>query len=149
MKRILSLFLLTLLFIVSAPIETSAQTKVTSNRYGLKIKLKNVVAVNKDVIVEGLLTNTDNSDMELCYYGWQSVAFDDEGNRYTRNIDIYLGDKLHESRIFIPAGTSLKYRIVIHNVDPAANILTYLNIYDIYSKDGVVFRNLAIDREEY
>ena len=126
-------------------------TKISTNRYGLKLKINKVEAFDRKVVIDGVFQNNDDYDMGINVRNYWSTAFDDEGNRYAGdNITFSLGSGNMGSAASstIPAGASLKMRIIISGVPEAANYIDYIKI-DTYPETdkNIIIRNLPIYRE--
>ena len=152
MKKILVVFSLILAcFAMSGEMMAQKATKINTNRYGLKLKINKVEAFDRKVIIDGVFQNNDDYDMGLSVRNYASQAFDDEGNRY-KGDDILLslgsGNVSSNTSSTIPAGASVKFRIVINGVPEAANYIDYIKI-DTYPETdkNIVIRNLPIYRE--
>lgn len=143
--------LIGLLSFFTSTAEAQKLTKVTTNRYGLKLNIKSVQAFERKVVIEGVFQNNDDSDIGVNMRGYWTEAFDDEGNRYTGDAFSFgLGSKSMGSGVgsVIPAGTSLKMRVEIKGVPEAASYIDYLKI-DTYPETdkNIIIRNLPISRE--
>lgn len=108
-------------------------------------------AFDRKVIIDGVFQNNEDNDMGINVRNYWTQAFDDEGNRYAGDqISFSLGSGNVGSGAgsSIPAGASLKMRIVINGVPEAANYIDYIKI-DTYPETdkNIIIRNLPIFRE--
>lgn len=128
-----------------------AQTQVNSGASEIDITVKRAFARGGDVCVDLIVTNNSNWE-SISFNLWDSKAYDDEGNEYTKNSLSKDGPSTYGGKIDIPREVPRKVRLVIADVDEYASSFTLKkNEYEGWNPSSnprtLTIKNLPITRE--
>lgn len=98
----------------------TAQVKCSSDCIDLDLTFKRITINDNDAIIDFILTNYSSKDIRVDMSGWDTRAYDDEGNCYLAKNFSFDVANTNSTVGFIPPETPVKLRCYINDIDEYA-----------------------------
>ena len=157
-KKTLSLLIL---FTLLCSFNVCAQTKIVTGHPDFKIKIKRCEANGSTVVIDMLIENVGSNDVILKLNPYETIAFDDEGDKFSKyKINVQLGDSglvsgaiRQVAKNLLPPEIPLKARLQIDGVPESATEFKRIDLavecseWRLGTDKFVKFTNIPITRE--
>ncbi|MGL4853019.1 MAG: hypothetical protein ACRC3Z_10315 [Phocaeicola sp.] len=132
----------------------AAQVKVVSPNPEISTQVSRCLVVEKRVTLDLIITNESSKDVEVRIYSNNSLAFDDEGNRYKISTGSVGGEAVKPIgtgsylNLTLPQEVPVKCTFVIDGIDSNATQFKRLMLDTVWSLGAcIVLKNLPLQQD--